>query len=58
MIPAKFEVPALKVGLFGIGLNAYWEQFDGLETAKNTSCPPAERVNDQITFRIGNQHDC
>ncbi|ASU36258.1 arabinose isomerase [Mucilaginibacter xinganensis] len=23
--------PALKVGLFGIGLQAYWEQFDGLE---------------------------
>ena len=23
--------PALKVGLFGIGLQAYWEQFEGLE---------------------------
>ncbi|MEP6614290.1 MAG: arabinose isomerase, partial [Mucilaginibacter sp.] len=23
--------PRLKVGLFGIGLQAYWEQFDGLE---------------------------
>jgi len=23
--------PVLKVGLFGIGLQAYWEQFDGLE---------------------------
>jgi len=27
----KFETPALKIGLFGIGLEAYWEQFEGLE---------------------------
>jgi len=27
----KNLLPAIKVGLFGIGLNAYWEQFDGLE---------------------------
>lgn len=27
----KFVIPTLKIGLFGIGLKAYWEQFDGLE---------------------------
>lgn len=31
MIPGKIVTPALKVGLFGIGLKTYWEQFDGLE---------------------------
>jgi len=25
------EIPALKIGLFGIGLDVYWEQFAGLE---------------------------
>lgn len=25
------NTPALKIGLFGIGLQAYWEQFEGLE---------------------------
>src|SRR5678816_4551347 len=24
------HTPGLKIGLFGIGLNAYWEQFEGL----------------------------
>ena len=28
MVNKKFN---LKVGLFGIGLEAYWEQFDGLK---------------------------
>src|ERR1700759_2974699 len=27
----KTTTPALKIGLFGIGLQAYWEQFEGLE---------------------------
>ena len=31
MKPNKKSTPALKIGLFGIGLKAYWEQFDGLE---------------------------
>jgi L-arabinose isomerase len=31
MTPGKIVTPVLKVGLFGIGLEAYWEQFDGLE---------------------------
>ncbi|WP_428331494.1 arabinose isomerase [Mucilaginibacter sp.] len=31
MTAKQTSVPALKVGLFGIGLQAYWEQFDGLE---------------------------
>jgi L-arabinose isomerase len=30
MTDKKYK-PALKVGLFGIGLQAYWEQFEGLE---------------------------
>ena len=30
-MPEKFIKPALKIGLFGIGLEAYWKQFDGLE---------------------------
>jgi len=30
-MPGKIVTPALKVGLFGIGLDAYWEQFEGLE---------------------------
>jgi hypothetical protein len=25
------HTPGLKIGLFGIGLNAYWEQFEGLK---------------------------
>jgi len=25
------QTPGLKIGLFGIGLNAYWEQFEGLK---------------------------
>ncbi|HWZ02340.1 MAG TPA: hypothetical protein VNX40_01950 [Mucilaginibacter sp.] len=25
------EIPPLKIGLFGIGLDVYWEQFEGLE---------------------------
>ena len=32
MIPAKTTIPTFKAGLFGIGLAAYWDQFDGLET--------------------------
>ncbi len=28
----KTSANELKIGLFGIGLDAYWEQFDGLET--------------------------
>ncbi len=31
MTPSKTPIPPLKAGLFGIGLAAYWEQFDGLE---------------------------
>ncbi len=31
-MPGKIVTPALKIGLFGIGLEAYWEQFGGLET--------------------------
>ncbi|WP_158796218.1 arabinose isomerase [Pedobacter sp. L105] len=31
MKPIQNGVPSLKVGLFGIGLDTYWEQFDGLE---------------------------
>jgi len=31
MTSAKTPIPALKAGLFGIGLAAYWDQFDGLE---------------------------
>jgi len=26
------QIPALKIGLFGIGLDAYWSQFEGLKT--------------------------
>ncbi len=28
---AGVQLPRLKIGLFGIGLEAYWEQFEGLE---------------------------
>lgn len=28
----RTQTPALKIGLFGIGLEAYWSQFDGLKT--------------------------
>jgi len=31
MIPAKTTTPPFKAGLFGIGLEVYWEQFGGLE---------------------------
>ncbi len=31
MIPANNSLPQLKIGLFGIGLEAYWAQFEGLE---------------------------
>jgi L-arabinose isomerase len=31
MIPGNNSLTKLKVGLFGIGLEAYWEQFEGLE---------------------------
>ncbi len=31
MTPDKHIKPALKIGLFGIGLQAYWQQFEGLE---------------------------
>ncbi len=30
-MPGQIVIPELKVGLFGIGLKAYWEQFEGLE---------------------------
>jgi L-arabinose isomerase len=30
-MPEQNFKPALKIGLFGIGLQAYWEQFEGLE---------------------------
>lgn len=32
MKPIQNGVPPLKIGLFGIGLDTYWEQFEGLET--------------------------
>jgi len=32
MIPAKTTIPPFKAGLFGVGLAAYWDQFEGLET--------------------------
>ncbi len=40
----------LKVGLFGIGLEAYWEQFDGLE----------KRLQNYISIVEGklNDYDC
>jgi hypothetical protein len=28
-------VDVLKVGLFGIGINAYWEQFEGMKKSQN-----------------------
>lgn len=31
MTPIQNGVPPLKIGLFGIGLDTYWEQFEGLE---------------------------
>ena len=59
--PAKFSMngiqsakPALKVGLFGIGLDTYWSQFEGLENrllgyiehvAENLQRPYAQIVN-------------
>ena len=30
------QTPGLKIGLFGIGLNAYWEQFEGLKERLDT----------------------
>jgi L-arabinose isomerase len=36
---------ALKVGLFGIGLEAYWEQFDGLE---KRLCGYIDQVGDRL----------
>jgi L-arabinose isomerase len=48
------SAPVLKVGLFGIGLDAYWPQFKGLEarlkgyldiTARNLARPGVEVVN-------------
>jgi L-arabinose isomerase len=32
MTASKTTIPPFKAGLFGIGLQAYWDQFDGLET--------------------------
>ena len=31
MASAQIKKPAAKIGLFGIGLQTYWEQFEGLE---------------------------
>lgn len=48
------EVFPLRVGLFGIGLEAYWDQFEGLEArlcgyvdtvAQHLECPGVEVVN-------------
>ncbi len=53
-MPGKIVTPALKIGLFGIGLEAYWEQFEGLEkrlrgyvdqVAKRLETSGAEIVN-------------
>jgi len=54
MIPQKTTTPPFKAGLFGIGLEAYWKQFDGLEkrltgyigqAAKKLESSGAEIVN-------------
>ncbi len=45
-MPGKSVVPALKIGLFGVGLEAYWKQFERLE----------ERLRgyvDQVANRLG-----
>jgi len=45
MMPEKIAMPAFKVGLFGIGLEAYWDQFEGLE---HRLCGYIDRVGIQL----------
>ena len=45
MMPEKIAMPAFKVGLFGIGLEAYWDQFEGLE---HRLCGYFDRVGIQL----------
>src|SRR4051812_1409309 len=54
MLTKTTIAPKVKVGLFGIGLNVYWDQFEGLEkrllsyvdiVADKLKAPDAEIVN-------------
>lgn len=47
--PMQFQQQSFKVGLFGIGLEAYWEQFEGLQHR-------LEGYLDQVETRIRSFH--